>query len=486
MTAVLPKQSHIVTPAEHEAFARLSGDHNPLHLDALYARRLMFGGCVTHGVHLLLRALETYAQTHEDVGALGRLGARFFSATHPGEAVQVEMQTDRDNHSGIVVTDVHRRVVAKVQAEWSGLRPASISLLSHAPPQGNACERLSDAGIANGGGSFPLFLDPSAAAYLFPRLSSALPATQLAAILGTTYVIGMRLPGHDSIFSSLNLSFTDTLTADHPDLVYKTQNFSAERRFCRIAVSSPGMSGFLEAFVRPAPAVQPSFSGIQALIEPDLFAGQHALVVGGSRGLGEVCAKLLAAGQAHVTLTYREGAVDARRVVAELADAGASAGALRLDARDAEFPELAAFLSSGGRITDLYYFATPPIFTETRQFAYTAFLEFSDIYIHALARLFEMLSGPSNDGWLRGVWLPSSVAVDTRPEDMTAYIMAKQAMEYLATDWSRKYPRIHFAAPRLPRLTTDQTVTLSPVPAEEPAPVLAGLLQSFAKGRHTS
>ncbi len=43
------------------------------------------------------------------------------------------------------------------------------------------------------------------------------------------------------------------------------------------------------------------------------FTGAAALVVGGSRGLGELTAKLLAAGGGRVTITYAYGEGDALR-----------------------------------------------------------------------------------------------------------------------------------------------------------------------------
>ncbi len=43
---------------DQRRFASLSGDFNPLHLDPLYSRRLLFGGPVVHGVHLVLYALD--------------------------------------------------------------------------------------------------------------------------------------------------------------------------------------------------------------------------------------------------------------------------------------------------------------------------------------------------------------------------------------------------------------------------------------------
>ncbi len=43
---------------DQRCFATLSGDHNPLHLDPVVARRTMAGEPVVHGVHTLLWALE--------------------------------------------------------------------------------------------------------------------------------------------------------------------------------------------------------------------------------------------------------------------------------------------------------------------------------------------------------------------------------------------------------------------------------------------
>ncbi len=43
---------------DQRAFADLSGDHNPMHLDVQGARRLLLGSVAVHGIHLVLWALE--------------------------------------------------------------------------------------------------------------------------------------------------------------------------------------------------------------------------------------------------------------------------------------------------------------------------------------------------------------------------------------------------------------------------------------------
>ena len=41
---------HLVTDADIHAFAKLSGDHNPVHLDSAYAARTVFNDRIAHGI----------------------------------------------------------------------------------------------------------------------------------------------------------------------------------------------------------------------------------------------------------------------------------------------------------------------------------------------------------------------------------------------------------------------------------------------------
>ena len=46
------------TADDQTRFAQVSGDYNPMHMDALQARRTQAGAPVVHGIHLLLWALK--------------------------------------------------------------------------------------------------------------------------------------------------------------------------------------------------------------------------------------------------------------------------------------------------------------------------------------------------------------------------------------------------------------------------------------------
>src|ERR1700722_4929865 len=52
----------IFTMADQQRFACLSGDWNPMHMDAVAARRTPAGAPVVHGVHAVLWALNALAE----------------------------------------------------------------------------------------------------------------------------------------------------------------------------------------------------------------------------------------------------------------------------------------------------------------------------------------------------------------------------------------------------------------------------------------
>ena len=92
-----------------------------------------------------------------------------------------------------------------------------------------------------------------------------------------------------------------------------------------------GTSGQLLAFERPRPQLQPAAIELQSMVGSEEFAGDRALVVGGSRGLGELTAKLLAAGGAQVCLTYKSGASDAEYIIDDISRISGNARSLPYD-----------------------------------------------------------------------------------------------------------------------------------------------------------
>src|ERR1700759_4545117 len=85
-------------PDDQSRFAGLSGDFNPIHMDAVAARRTLFGVPVVHGVHLLCWALDRWMESRGlTATALERLTVKFARGVLVGETARVAVERDEED-----------------------------------------------------------------------------------------------------------------------------------------------------------------------------------------------------------------------------------------------------------------------------------------------------------------------------------------------------------------------------------------------------
>lgn len=81
-----------ITPEMIVAFASVTGDHNPIHTDPVYAHS-RFGGVIAHGVLLVGFFSALLATSLPGPGALAReLKVRFRAPVRPGDDVDIEVK----------------------------------------------------------------------------------------------------------------------------------------------------------------------------------------------------------------------------------------------------------------------------------------------------------------------------------------------------------------------------------------------------------
>jgi acyl dehydratase len=464
--------SKIFSEPEQRQFAELSGDFNPIHMDPLYARRTQVGVPVVHGVHILLWALDSLMAHRASLPRIEKLAARFLKPLPVGEKARLVLKEDANDSSRAEVL-LGNLVLSDIRLSFhgsSGEDQANIRCAAESAPTTPRVLTLDQ--IAGQLGSIGPVSPPGAIRAAFPAATRALGVNRIAGLLTTSRLIGMECPGLHSLLFELSLLFDGTQSDAH-HLSYRVIKTDLRFRSVRLEVSGCGMHGTVDAFARTPPIEQPSMQHIAGLIGRNEFADQQALIVGGSRGLGEVTAKIIAAGGGSPVITYLVGHGEAERVCAEIREWGGSARTLQYDARRAPEVQIASLVQAPSY---LYYFATSHIFrTKSELYETKVMHDFTGIYLDGFYRLCKALARKAKQKV--SIFYPSTVAIDEPLRDLTEYVMAKAAGEILCAQMQRYFPQVRITVERLPRVITDQTATVAIVESHAAVDVMLPIIR---------
>ena len=453
------KDTFIITQEITDAFAQASGDFNPLHVDPVAARRYQFGSTVIHGIDGLLKALDIVVAKLDAPVAIKNLKVQFNSPVRHGDTI--ELRTSEINPGSVRIelfTSGKRTQIIDVEfIQTAQHAPALVDNVFNKSDSTSEVVELEFADSESLSSEVKLIWDSRRISELFPHLYQYMPNNQIAVLIGTTNIVGTKCPGLHSVYGGLKISFD--ANADDSDPVLKYTVTKSDSRFSLIAISVVHncARGEIEALFRPEPIEQPNFMSIGKLVEPEQFKNQHALIVGGSRGVGEITAKLIASGGGHPVITYAKGKDDANRVAKDIVDNGGKCDALMLNVLSPELDLNGA--ANEKPITHIYYFASPLIEkSDSIIWSEMIFRKFTDFYISGLADLLEIfVKIPAYRKSGMTVFIPSTIYLDEPQKGFAEYIAAKAATEAFIKQFAYKYPTFKFIAPRLPRMMTDQT-----------------------------
>jgi acyl dehydratase/NAD(P)-dependent dehydrogenase (short-subunit alcohol dehydrogenase family) len=452
---------------DQERFAGLTGDWNPIHVDPVAARRTVAGAPVVHGVHLLLWALDE-AAAQAAMRRPTRLRVSFDRFLTVGETATVRVVQDGADRLVLAVEaeGLARCVVHLTFADTPAPTPA-IGAAGVIAPGTDAIDRPVDQ-IDGLTGLVPFARPAAELAAMFPAAARWLDAERIAALGAATRLVGMVCPGLRSIFRGLDAHLVPADMTGEGGIRFLAK--PARHGLVTMAVAGGGISGIVTSVLRAAPQRQPAMSDLAGLVPRDAFAGGMAVVVGASRGLGELTAKLLASGGAAVVATWSHGEADARAVAEDIRRAGGRCDLIRY--RVGEPTALPAGLIP----THGYFFAAPTIARPASRFFDAArFQELSRFFVDGFWRFAETLRAVSPAVRL---FYPSTVYVERWPKGLAEYAMAKAAGEIMCAEMNAQLAPLNVVSARLPRLPTDQTSGLYETEHADPVAALLPLIRT--------
>jgi acyl dehydratase/NAD(P)-dependent dehydrogenase (short-subunit alcohol dehydrogenase family) len=458
------------TQEDQLLFAEATGDFNPVHMDPLVARRTQAGAPIVHGIHTLLWMINTLACLHPELPAIASMKVRFVKMLYVGEKATIKVvQLDEKGFRAEAMVAGLR--VLTLKAECGDRKKALLPVDQHLKafqPTTPLDLHIEDISGMSGVAPSP---DPVALEKMFPHAARYLGKHRASALGCSTYLVGMIVPGLHSIYHGLGVEFLEG--GEATSMQFSVVSVDPRFRLVEIMLQGGGLCATLETFVRMPPIQQASIKDVATIVKNDEFSGVTALIVGGSRGLGELTAKIIAAGGGSTIITYARGKNDADRLSAEITAHGSQCNVMRYNVLEDSEKQIVDLHEMP---THLYYFATPPLLQGPSDTSQTDIFDqfYTTGFQNLIRSLFARFQSP-----LR-VLYPSSIAVEKAPAGMEEYAHSKARGERLCIKLMQHNANLHILSERLPRILTDLTASIQRIETADAKEIMLPIIRKIA------
>jgi hypothetical protein len=473
-------EKHTYTIEDQRLFSQLSGDYNPMHINTSIARREKFGEIVVHGVFSLTKCLNAFVRHLTLRGiksmVLDDISGKFPNPVFLNKEASCYLINDDPKNTviGIFYGDM---LLTELSFTYKKIEIHDELELENNSIKEHKIKDIQIHEMIDSKGTYSLLLDRKIFQKLFPDLCSGISRELIATLFSLTRIVGMECPGRQSIFSSFKLQKQVNKNQDSGKLTFQTTRVVPKYFKIDISVETNTYIGKINAFYRPKPTKQENIEEVKKLVKNDSFIGQVALIIGGSRGLGEITAKIISAGGGTPIITYYQGQKDAESLVKEIDNSG---GECYKHYFDVESPnELFDFLVNKNiRPTHIYYFASGKIFQpRDRHFEMNQFRKFTDIYINYFFELYSKYREYWPNEKLK-IFYPSTVLAGASTKYIE-YSLSKMSGEHLCTHLENQDANLNINIERLPGILTDQNLGFNYQELESPLAIMLKVLKKM-------
>ncbi|MFK7825812.1 MAG: MaoC/PaaZ C-terminal domain-containing protein [Oligoflexales bacterium] len=426
-------------------FANLSGDFNPLHVDQHWARRSIAGEPVLHGIHGVLVALYKVMEKVSSC-TIQSIECSFLEYITIGQMVDFYYVIEESKLRILIKTTdrTYTRISCLLGRRKKDNYNVETSIKPRRPPKKQVLDCTFDDLKKNLGIFFSGF-DEIEVSKLYPGLSEKYEPELIGALINLSALVGMDCPGKNALFKGFKIRLKNKGQSGNKSKWWVKR---AAFPLLVVQIDSDVAEGTVSSFYIENCTDQIGMNELTYRVGRHEFAHQRALIIGGSRGLGELTAKIIAAGGGRPCITWCHGQLEALKVSNEIKQSGFYCKQAQLD-----IDNLDTCISNSGNFgnpTHIYYFASPKISARQEYETYARYYvsSFKKVVLHFLE-----ISGTRN------VFYPSTIFIGQCPKGLEAYAEAKHQGELLCENMSETSEILAFSA-RLPKLRTDQNIGL--------------------------
>lgn len=420
--------------SDQKKFAKLSKDYNKIHISPNESRKMIFGRQIVHGINILLYGLNFFFKNKKKL-KINNLDCIFYKPVFLREKIYFFLEKKKNVYI-IYIKKKNNILCCIISLNLNNDEKAFFEKKNVFKKNKIKFLRRKKFSINNN----------------YNYLKSKISNNQFQDILSTSYIVGMINPGKYSLFSRLlvNLNLKKN---ENNKIKFMIKKFDKRINQIEIILDSC-INAKIYAF-KYNYFEQKSINILKKRIRKKILNNKRTLIIGASRGLGEVTSKLMALLGSKLVLTYNLEKNNIFKIKNEIANSTkVSCTLLKLDILKKDYRSKQKFFD---KIHYFFYFASPKITaTENNEFNNRIFLDYKNFYLNKFIEFCLFLDKISKEKIK--VFYPSTVYINEKNNIFKEYILAKKIAEKKIKLLNKKLKKIKIEIFRLPEMCTSQNM----------------------------